>query len=88
MTPLLLALAAATATPSAAAPPPGYAYTVASVYLRRTPNYPGPVIDELKIGTRVKVVSCSAGWCQLDLGPRAGTGYVTADSIQSAATGS
>jgi SH3-like domain-containing protein len=83
MTPLLLALAVASA-PAPTAPPPGYAYTVASVYLRRTPSYPGPVIDELKIGTRVKVISCSAGWCELDLGPRAGVGYLTADAIQAA----
>ncbi len=88
--PFLLALAAASAAAPApvAAPPPGYAYTIASVYLRRTPSYPGPVIDELKIGTRVKVIACSGGWCELDLGPRAGVGYLTVDSIQAAGAGS
>ena len=76
--------------PSAAAPQPmsaepkagGYAVNIAAVYIRRTPSLPGPVIDEEKAHVLFKVISCQGGWCALDLGARAGVGYLPANALQ------
>ena len=82
------AMSAAAQAPPAQAPlmpPPqagGYAVNIATVFVRRTPTLPGPVIDEVPIHTLFKVISCQNGWCALNLGKRAGVGYLTANVLK------
>lgn len=84
---MIASLIAAVAATTAAPPPPrippdSYAVSATSVMVRRTPSLPGPMIDEEKGHILFKVIGCRDGWCKLDLGWRAGVGYLPEGQLQ------